>query len=120
MKTKTETQDFILRFEESDKPTFTLGMTADIAGTEFKPGFELSEHDGLSCCELYPAVAHLFPKGAKAESNGRNSAWVSHWNDEELTEMAGKHYRVRVARKWIMEDDGTDMDLENQTVELIA
>lgn len=120
-KTITTSQEFILRFEETNKPTFALGMSAEIAGgCEFIPGFELSENDGLSCTELFPAVAHLFPKGTKAESNGRNDSWISHWNSYDLAEMGGKSFRIRVTRRWLLDENERIEELENQKVELIA
>jgi hypothetical protein len=112
----TDHQEFILVFEDSNKPTHKLGMTARIAGgMEYKPGFYLSEHDGLSMVELFGAVKHLFPEGTKAENNGRDQAWVSHWDDVALAEYAGKTYCVRSSLE--LDEDG---DLVDQTFELLA
>jgi hypothetical protein len=113
---KTEHQEFILTIKDSSTLAYTLSLTADLAPSmEYKPGFYLSEHDGLSAIELFGAVEHLFPDDVKAENNGRDQAWISHWDREKLAEYAGNTYRVRSTIT--IDEDGDCID---QTFELLA
>lgn len=53
------------------------------------------EHDGTRFSSLWPALAPIFPKGAKAETNGRNEAWISHYNNEALAWFDGRRFTIR-------------------------
>jgi hypothetical protein len=58
-------------------------------------GIYFGEHDGTKMSALAPAFISHLPKGAKIESNNRNEAWVSHWDDQALSRLDGRTFWVR-------------------------
>jgi hypothetical protein len=84
----------------------------------FAPGdngdIYLDEHDGTRFASLWPAIKALFPKGATADSNGKDESWISSWNDDALKAFDNKRFSILLTQ-------GEDKDGDfNEAVELVA
>jgi len=78
-----------------------------------------SEHDGEKISGLAPAFIDQLPKGSKIESNGKNEAWVSHWDDEALATLDGRTFNVRFVQTFEVDEDG-DLNWIEDSATLIA
>ena len=97
--------------------TVDVSVTLSIDGPKGIIGDDIyfSEHDGVKISGLAQAPIGSLPKGAKIESNGRDEAWISHWNDEALAALDGRTFDIRFTQtfdgeeNWI-EDSATIID----------
>lgn len=115
-KTVSAVVDLVLSYDPSLPTVITLnGPRGYIKGDGGEIYFD--EHDGASLCLLVPAIADFLPSGFKAESNGKNDAWISHWNDEALAELDDRKFKIRMTQKFNIDADG-ETDWTEDTVSL--
>jgi len=74
-----------------------------------------SEHDGTAAADWLPE--EIIPDGGKLESNGKNEAWISHWNNETLEALDGREFKIRFTQ--VFEEVDGDMELLKETSEVI-
>lgn len=73
-----------------------------------------NEHDGTKMSDLAPALIDQLPQGAKIESNGRNEAWISHWDDEALAKLDGRVFEIRFSQVSEIDERGEETWLEDR------
>lgn len=87
----TSKSTLTIRVEATTKKedVFTLSLEVlDVAGPHC-----FDENDGASLTALLPAFADL-AREMKIETNGKNDAWLSTWDSENLLKLAGKTITV--------------------------
>lgn len=104
MKTITRTAEVSITLSWDSKHPYALS----IDGPNHITGDEIyfSEHDGEKIISLAPAFIDQLPNGAKIDSNGRNEAWISHWDDEALSALDGRTFHVRFVQTFEVDEDG--------------
>jgi len=104
MKTSTRTTEVSITLNHDPK----LPHVLSIDGPKGFAGDDIyfSEHDGSKISDLAPAFLDQLPKGAKIESNNRDEAWVSHWDDEALAALDGRTFRIRFVQTFEVDEDG--------------
>lgn len=87
-----------------------LGISAEV---ESGPLY-LSESDGTRLQELSPALASVLPPGAIINSNGRNEAWVEHWDQETMRKLDGTSYRIEFTQCFDQDEALGDVWVEDK------
>jgi hypothetical protein len=116
-KTATRTADVTLTL----KWDASLPNVLSIDGPHGLVGDDIyfSECDGERINSLATAFIDQLPKGAKIETNGKNEAWVSHWDEKALKSFDGRAFSVRFTQTCEVDEDGDEVWLENSAT-LIA
>lgn len=109
---KSRIAEVAVSFSWDEKLPFILSVNLTVSRAD--DGIRFDEHDGTSATELAAAFAGLFPAGAKIESNGRNEAWVSFWDDEELKKFDKKSFDVIFEQVSSVDEYGNEEWLENR------
>lgn len=102
----------------------TVTLTAPAAGpctvldlaAEVKSGtLYLSESDGTRLSELFSALKAVLPDGATIYSNGRNEAWVAHWDQEAMRKLDGAIFHIEFVQCFDYDEALGDIWVEDKT-----